>query len=215
MDKTEYETINKLVDEGKLKELKEYLDERMDANYIKAARQAIMSLINSDCIKEHPSYYERVELHQGIIKTYLGLFEKTENGIVICHKDSNIFELYNEKILNSSLKDILKRTADFGDINEKKYKLESIKRALTSLDKKCQREIVYTSEEANNIEAWTSTVQTGSSYKDLSVIVPSNYYKIAHKLLGEKTEEYMYSKGDGLYLKSPKGKALIMRKNTK
>ena len=202
MDKKEYTKIMKLLDEGKIDELKQYLDKRMHAKYLENARKAIMSLINGDCFKECPSYYQRVDLHQGILKIYCGIFDKTESGIVLAHKNSNLFELYDEELLNANLEEILKRSNSF-DWENKKQKLEIIKTILANLDAQYQREVQSTSKKDKCIEAQ-------SSNENVSVIVPSNYYTIAHQLLGEQVKEYMNDEGKGIYLKSPNGKALIM-----
>lgn len=202
MNKTEYNTITKLLDEGKIDELKQYLDKQMDTIYLKSARKVLMNLINSDCETEYPSHYQRVELHQGIRKTYRGIFTRNENGLILLYRDSNLFELYNEEILTPSMKDILERTCSF-EQETKKQKLEGIKRVIADLDKTVQREVAYISHDEKCIEAW-------SSNEKVSVIVPSEYYTIAHQLLGEKVEEYMDNEGTGICLKSSNGRALIM-----
>lgn len=203
MDKTEYKTIMSLLNEGKIDELKQYLDKRMNSKNLNNVRKTIMSLINDDCMKDYPSHYQRTYLHQGVLKTYCGIFTKTEDGIIIIHKDSNLFQLYDESILNPTLEEIMERTCSLG-VERKKERLEAAKRLLSNTNNRFQKEIWYTSEDDEYIEAWPSN-------EAISTYVPKKYYDIAHSLLGEQVKEYMDNNGNGIYLKSPNGKALIMR----
>lgn len=203
MDKTEYKTIMSLLSEDKIDKLKQYLEKRMNSRYSNNARKAIMSLINEDCIKDYPSYYQRTKLHQSVLKTYCGIFTKTDDGIILLHKGSNLFQLYDENVLDSTLEEIMERSWSYG-VETKNKKLEFAKRLLSILDNRYQKDIYCTREDDKHIEVWPSDEAT-------SVYVPKNYYDTAHILLGEPVEEYMDNKGNGIYLKSPNGKALIMK----
>lgn len=205
MNRKEYNTIMKLLNSGQIDELREFLDKNVDSKYLVSARKALMDLINSDCIKEYPSYYNRVNNHVGVLKTYKGIFFKTDNGLIITAGDSNLFELCNKNIINEDIDEIIERTCAQYNNNTKiiKERLEILKEIVAVLDEKYTKEVFCSGEEGTLIQAWTDD-------KKSSVVVPTKYYRLANKLLGKDTLKYTDDKGMGMYLKSDNGKALIM-----
>ena len=202
MNKNEYEKINKLLDEGKIDELRDYLDERIGIRKYSASIKAIMELIETDCYRKYPSYYERTQLHKGSFKVYRGFYSKLENGFVICHKDSNIFRLYDDKILTPEMKKILETSIEDKnslDIQKKEGVILDVlsNASLTS------KLVLSTSKEGNVTTSYTLN-------KEIALPVPTGYYNAAHKILGKDTKEYIDG-NKGLYLSSPIGQAYLMR----
>lgn len=209
MNRKEYDVIMRLLNENKIDELKEYLSERMYSNATGSAKNALMSLINDNCDKEYPSYHMRVDLKQGkVIKTYKGDYEKTDDGFIINHDGSNCFELYDESLLVPDILDPLERSIDYGNQEDRRKRLNALKIYLSRLDETCKDKIYWTTWEDENIIAWSK------DEKD-EVIVPGNMYLVAETLLGKHVEEYLFNDRNGIFLRSPKGRALIMRKRTK
>ena len=209
MNRKEYDVIMKLLNEGKVDELKNYLSEQMYSNATRSAKNALMSLINENCSKEYPSYHMRVDLKQGkVIKTYKGDYERTDDGFIINHKNCNCFELYDESLLVPDILEPLERSTEYGNIESKRERLNNIKLLLSKLDEMCKQKICWTTFDDDNIIAWT---------KDESepIIVPGKMYMIAETLLGKHIEEYSYNNKNGIYLKSSKGRVLIMRNKRK
>ena len=202
MEKEEYNKIIELLDNKKYDEIRDYVEKRKDIKYIKGARKAIMSLIDSSCLKDYPSYYQRTH-HQGIVKTYLGFYEKTEKGFILVHDNSNIFEIYNDEILTPDIEGMLRRSLTLGDSEDRLKQLKIIKNIISSLENEGNMIIDRTEEGYKEVKAY-------ADYCCSSVVIPSDYYNITHKLLGEDTEEYIYDCEMGLYFKSSKGKALIL-----
>jgi len=203
MTKEEYEKIKLLLDQGKIDELNKYLDDRMDSKYINKARKAVMQIIDDDCETEYPSYYERVNLHLGIKKYYKGVITSTESGLIIFHKNSNLFKLYNGKILNETIEQIIERNAKYSHKKERNKIIESAQRSDDNLDKNFTEEVIC----SDNVN---DDIVLLSEDENVSARVPGYYYSIAHKLLGDEVEEHIHKSGSGLYLKSPYGKAVIM-----
>ena len=200
MNKEEYKTIMKLLEEEKIDELKMYLDERINSKYIDGARKALLELIDNDSEKKYPSYYARKNLHHGVMKLYRGLYTATENGFVICHKMSNLFELYDKSILTPNIKEMLEATSMYNDLG----KIESLPGLVSkTIKKENLRPVFCTQIDKEN-------VRTSTGDYDESLYVPTKYYKIAHKLLGKETKEWMFE--IGLYFESPKGKALVLKR---
>ena len=200
MKKHEYEKINKLLDEGNIDELRDYLDECIGVRKYSATIKAIMELIETDCIRKYPSYYERTQLHKGSFKVYRGFYSKLENGFVICHKGSNIFRLYDDKILTPGMKKILETSIDGNSLSETQEKKILDILSNPSLNSK---PVLSTSEDGNVTTSYTLD-------KEISLSVPTKCYLSAHKILGEDTNEYI-DEDKALYLTSPIGQAYLMR----
>lgn len=207
MDKTEYKRIINYLDEGKIDELREYLDNRMDYLELKNTRKVIMDLINDDCIREY-SKYRQSSGRRKMEKTYIGILEETDNGIVMLHKGGNLFNLYNNELIDDNIEEIMERSNKLRSDSLREDQLASLQRILSTVDDKYQRGIAYTSECDQLLEAYTQN-------EDISVLVPIKYYTFAHQLLGEETKEYTNNNGTGIYLKSTKGKALILKMEEK
>ena len=199
ISKKEYDTILKLLEEGKIQEIKEYLTEQLNIEYINSARKTIMELINSDCDKKYPSYYERTKLHKGVLKLYRGIYTEVGNGFVICHKDSNLFQLYDRSILTPEINNIL--SANVFQYDEKKT--QKIIDSLSKFDKDNLKLISLKKKEKEDL-----VIYSKEGYK---LIIPNEYYVIAHKLLGDDVNEYIFD--GGIYIDSSKGKAIVMRRN--
>ena len=202
MKKNEYEKINKLLDEGNIDELRDYLDECIGVRKYSATIKAIMELIETDCIRKYPSYYERTQLHKGSFKVYRGFYSKLENGFVICHKGSNIFRLYDDKILTPEMKKILETSIEGNSLSDTQEKEKKILDVLSNVSLN-SKPVLSTSEDGNATTSYTLD-------KEISLQVPTKYYKAAHKILGEDTKEYI-NEDKALYLTSPIGQAYLMR----
>ena len=205
MNKEEYNTILKLLDDGNKEELKKYLDKRINIKYINSVQKAITNLINSDCSKEYPSYYQRVNLHSGVIKLYKGFYNEIDNGFVICHKRANAFQLYDRSILTPKIINMLEGSYYFNKEEDRISKSQKLINILSSFNESKLKPIFSKCIDEKNIIVWSS-----DGYE---LVVPNDYYVIAHKLLGEDTLEYITS--TGIYFNSHKGKALVTRKITK
>lgn len=199
ISKKEYDTILKLLEEGKSSEIKEYLTEQLNIEYINSARKTIMELINSDCDKKYPSYYERTKLHKGVLKLYRGIYTEIGNGFVICHKDSNLFQLYDRSILTPEINNML--SANVFQDNEQKT--QRIIECFSKLDKDNLKLISLKKKEKENL-----IILTKDGYK---ITIPNEYYVVAHRLLGDDVNEYIFD--GGIYIDSSKGKAIVMRRN--
>lgn len=203
MNKKEYENIMQLLEKNKIEELKKYLDERMNSKYINGVRKAINDLIDNDCDKEYPSYYARTVLHYGVIKIYKGIYGETDKGFIILHKRSNAFELYDKSVLTDNIAQALERSCVYSD--ERKRKGEELSNLLSNLANKDLTPIYSFNQDKNNTKVW-------SADGEASMVVPTMYYKIAHKLLGEQAKEYMIQEANGVYFDSPNGRALVLKK---
>lgn len=203
MNKKERETILKLLDENNLDEIRKYIEDTADSKYISSARKTIKDIINGNCVQEHPSYYSRVYLNKGIDKSYKGIFLENQNGFIICDGPGYAFELYNKHILTPEMKLVLERSDFIGNIDEKAKNKEMLLKIFSSIDRGTSP-IFCTMEEGKTVTAWLANRLS-------SISVPCNCYKEAHKLLGDSVEEFVIESGNGLYLKSTNGKALIMR----
>ena len=209
MTKEEYAKIKELLDQGKTEEIYKYLEERINAKYINKARTAIMKIIDDDCEIEYPSYHQRVNLHMGVRRYYKGIITKTENGLIIFHKNSNIFNLYNNCILNQTLLDIISRNEKYSDEQERNRKISLIESQNRHLDTNYPMLVNFTHTEKSNTELWPYD-------ESVSALVPTYYYDIAHQLLGEDTKEFINKTGSGVCLRSEYGSAVIMsRRRTK
>ena len=205
MRKEEYEKICGFIEKEDLAGLKKYVDTVMDNNNLLPARRAVMELVNQDSEKEYPSYYQRVELHQGIRKYYNGVIAKIEDGLLIFHMNSNIFYLNNEKIIDKELNDIITRNIKYSNKENRDNTIASTKKYLTKVDSNYITPVVTISDNTNGI----TDVEVWPEDKSFSALVPGNLYRIAHELLGKQVEQYVKEPGDALYLKSPLGKAVI------
>ena len=78
MNKEEYKTIINLLNENKIDELRKYLDNRMNSKYTSQVQKTILKLINSDCDRQYPSYYQRTQLHEVVKKYYRGFYTRKE-----------------------------------------------------------------------------------------------------------------------------------------
>lgn len=203
MNKKEYEEITKFLDDGQIEELRKYLDERMNSKYINGVRKAINDLIDNDCDKKYPSYYARTRLHYGVIKIYKGIYSETDKGFIILHKRSNAFELYDKSILTDNIAQALERSCVYSD--ERKRKGEELSNLLSKLVSKDLTPIFAVDQDSNYTK-----VSSGDG--QVSMVVPTMYYKIAHKLLGEQAKEYMIQEANGVYFDSPNGRALVLKK---
>lgn len=205
MTKEEYKKIIELLDENRIEELKKYLDERMNSKYINGVRKAINDLIDNDCDKDYPSYYARTVLHYGVTKIYKGIYGETDKGFIILHKRSNAFELYDKSVLTDNIAQALESSCVYSD--ERKRKGEELSNLLSNLANKDLTPIYSFNQDKNNTEVWSAD---GAA----SMVVPTMYYKIAHKLLGEQAKEYMIQEANGVYFDSPNGRALVLKKKT-
>ena len=214
MDKTEYKRIINYLDEGKIDELRRYLNDRMNLKELKNVEKVLMNLLESDCYRMYPSFYERLNGLGKMKKVYNGIIEKTENGIIVFHESSNLFELYKEEISNTNLENMIEYNRNFYDDNDghrekREDMLYKIQDKLDGLDKKYHKKVIYTSTDDHRY------VRLLDRYEKIDVFVPNRYYTIAHQLIGDNTEEYLDSKGTGVYMKSTHGRALIMRMEEK
>ncbi len=201
MNKNEYETIIKLLDEEKINELRKYLDERINIKDVNKVRKAIMSLINNHCEIDYPSYQARVERHEGPKKYYRGIYSEVDNGLVMLHRQSNAFQLYDRSILTPNIIKILEGTQFY---NNKKTILSMSKSIIDFFGKLSTDELIPIQNAEGKEKVTTLLTET-----DIEFSVPSQYYEIAHQMLGEDIEEYAFEKG--LFVDSPKGRALIMK----
>jgi len=203
MNKKEYEEITKFLDDGQIEELRKYLDERMNSKYINGVRKALNDLINNDCNKDYPSYYAKTTFHAGVLKIYRGFYGETDKGFIILHKRSNAFELYDKSVLTDNIAQALERSCVYSD--ERKRKGEELSNLLSNLANKDLTPIYSFNQDENNTKVW-------SADGEASMVVPTMYYKIAHKLLGEQAKEYMIQEANGVYFDSPNGRALVLKK---
>ena len=215
MDKTEYKKIINYLDEGKIDELRKYLDDRMDLKELKNVKKVLMNLLESDYYRRYPSYTQRLNGEGKMKKVYNGIFEKTENGIIVFHENSNLFELYNTEILNTSLENMMEYNRDYYNENvahkvKRGEMLDRIQEGLDGLDDRYYKEVSYL-----QITDDRRYVRLFNKDEKLDVLVPNRYYTIAHQLIGDSTDEYLDSKGTGVYMISAHGRALIMRMNVK
>ena len=215
MDKTEYKKIINYLDEGKIDELRKYLDDRMDLKELKNVKKVLMNLLESDYYRRYPTYTQRLNGEGKMKKVYNGIFEKTENGIIVFHENSNLFELYNTEILNTSLENMMEYNRDYYNENvahkvKRGDMLDRIQEGLDGLDDRYYKEVAYL-----QITDDRRYVRLFNKDEKLDVLVPNRYYTIAHQLIGDNTDEYLDSKGTGVYMKSAHGRALIMRMEVK
>ena len=208
MTKEEYKRIIELLDEGKTEELRIYLNQRMDSRYINMVLNTIKQLIDSDCETEFPSYYQRTELHQGVQKLYKGFYSELDSGFVMCHKKSNIFELYDRSILTPKIIQSLEGSYYFDTDEKRESNVQKIKTIFSGCSKNEAKAIFSTNKEDKDIIANT---MDGNE-----LIIPSEYYTVAHNLLGEDTLEYAYKDSLGIYFSSPRGRAIVaIKKRTR
>ena len=206
MNKEEYKTIINLLNENKIDELRKYLDNRMNSKYVSQVQKTLLKLINSDCDRQYPSYYQRTQLHEGVKKYYRGFYTKVDNGFIICHGNGTAFQLYDRSILSSEIIDILERSYYYYfDEEERKKHSQRLINIFSDLNEKNVKKISSINENKTNVIASTSDEQ--------KIIISTEYYKIAHKLLGEDVLEYI--SGNAMYFNSPNGKALVCRMNNK
>ena len=215
MDKTEYKKIINYLDEGKIDELRKYLDDRMNLKELKNVKKVLMNLLESDYYRRYPSYTQRLNGEGKMKKVYNGIFEKTENGIIVFHENSNLFELYNTEILNTSLENMMEYNRDYYNENvahkvKRGDMLDRIQEGLDGLDDRYYKEVAYL-----QITDDRRYVRLFNKDEKLDVLVPNRYYTIAHQLIGDNTDEYLDSNGTGVYMKSAHGRALIMRMDVK
>ena len=203
MTKEEYTKIKELLDQGKTKEIYEYLEERINAKYINKARNAIMKIIDDDCEIEYPSYHQRVNLHMGVRRYYKGIITTTDSGLIIIHRNSNIFNINTTAIINDTVEGIITRNEKYSDDAERSKKISQVESQSMHLDTNFPMLVNCTHTEKGNTELWPYD-------ESVSAIVPTFYYDIAHELLGEDTKEYISESGSGLCLKSKYGSAVIM-----
>lgn len=209
MTKEEYEKIKLLLDQGKTKEIYKYLEERINAKYINKARTAIMKIIDDDCEIEYPSYHQRVNLHMGVRRYYNGIITTTESGLIIFHRNSNVFNLNTIGIVNKNIEDVICRNKKYSDDTERNRKISLIESQNKHLDTNYPMLVNFTHTEKGNTELWPYD-------ESVSALVPTYYYDIAHELLGEDTKEFISKTGSGVCLRSEYGSAVIMsRRRTK
>lgn len=209
MTKEEYAKIKELLDQGKTEEIYKYLEERINAKYINKARTAIMKIIDDDCEIEYPSYHQRVNLHMGVRRYYKGIITTTESGLIIFHKNSNVFNLNTTGIVNKTIEDIICRNEKYSDDTERNRKISLIESQNRHLDTNYPMLVNFTHIEKGNTELWPYD-------ESVSALVPTYYYDIAHQLLGEDTKEFINKTGSGVCLRSEYGSAVIMsRRRTK
>ena len=197
MNKEEYNIIMDYLNEGKIEDLKKYM---MENKYINSLQKTLTELINSNCEKKYPSYYQRVNLKKGIVKLYRGLYAEMDNGFIICHDESNIFQLYDKSILTPKMIDMLEGSYHFWNGEKRKEYIQIINEIFSDLNKDKLKQIFSTKEENNKITAY--------SKNGYEIMIPKKYYNFAHNILGDDTSEYI--SGNGVYFDSPKGKALVM-----
>ena len=173
---------------------KPYVYEVKDVNKT-IIRKTIMELINSDCDRKYPTYCQRIN-HCGVKKTYRGFYTKLDSGFIICHKNSNLFKLYDDTILTPNIEEILDRSKPDSKFEDQMIGLFNTK------NDGYKEPVIFANLDDKFITAWTPK-QT--------IVVPSKYYIIAHKLLGNQTEKYIDEKANGIFFESPKGKALVMK----
>lgn len=199
MNKAEYNKIMMYLEQNKIDELKKYLDERMNSRYYNNIRRAIMDLISSDCTIDNPSYYQRTELHQGPIKVYNGLFTKTDNSFILCHKLSNAFLLHDFSILTPDIEKSFGRPYS----KDEESNVKKLQKIFSSIDKRFKLPVYSTNVEEKFLRAW-------SLDGDEDAIVPNEYCVMATRLLGDNASMFTDKNGSGVFFESPTGKALIL-----
>ena len=213
MDKTEYKKIINFLDKGQIDELRKYLDDRMDLKELKKVKKVLMDLINSDYYNEYPSYYQRKNHDEKVKKVYNGIFEKTESGIIVLHQNSNLFQIYNKEVLNPNLEQLLEYNREYYNQHhdiKRETMLDKIQTGLADLDKRYKKKAYFF-----DLTDDDRYVEVSDRYEKASALIPNRYYKMAHQLIGDETDEYLDSKGSGVYIKSNYGRALIMRMDVK
>ena len=158
-------------------------------------RKSIMELINSHCSIKYPTYCQRIH-HVGIKKTYRGFYTKLDSGFIICHRNSNLFKLYDDSILTPKIEEILEKSKPNSELENKMIGI------FDYTDSSTMNPVIFACREEDIITAWTPKG---------SVSVPNKYYEKAHELLGPQTEKYVDEDSKGIYFESPRGKALVMR----
>ena len=205
MKREEYLKICELIEKGDLVELQNYVDDTMNNNKLRPQRTAIMKMIKQDSEVEYPSYYQRVNKHQGPKIYYNGVIAKTENGILIFHRNSNIFLINNEKIVDSKLSGIIARNIKYSNTEDRNEVITRLNNFLPKTDEIFTHQVFClpdASEDSADIELFS---EDNSS----SIIVPRYFYRLAGDMLVNPTEQYISDKADALYIKSKQGKALI------
>ena len=205
MKNEEYKNISKFIENGDLIGLKNYVDGIMNNKNLIPARKALMKLINQDCEVEYPSYNQRVNLHEGVKKYYKGIITKTENGILVFHVNSNAFYLYNEKVLDKTLSDIIVRNDKYSDDEARDNKIVKLNGLFSQFDNMFSNQVLAYPDIAND----SVDVELFTVDKSGSVVVPGYLYRITQELLGKEIEQYTNDGFTGLYVKSPLGKATI------
>lgn len=197
MKKEEYNIIMSYLNDGKIEELKKYL---IDCNY-SSEQETLLKLINSDCDKIYPSYYQRVELKKGVMKVYNGFYTEMGNGFVILHRDSNIFQIYDRNILTPKMVEMLEGSLKYSQEGQRQKYTQIVYDAFSELNKDKLKPVYSKNEDGKCIVVKTKDGQ--------ELTFPAEYCIIAHKLLGEDTSEYIIK--DGMYFDSPKGRAIVLR----
>ena len=201
MKKEEYLKICELIEKGDLTELQNYVDDTMNNVKLRPQRDAIMKIIKQDSEVEYPSYNLRVNKHQGPKIYYKGVIAKTENGILILHRNSNIFLINDEKVLDS----IIARNIKYSNTEDRNKVITRLNNFLPKTDEIFTHQVFY----LPDMQDESADVELFSKDNSSSIIVPEYFYRLACDMLVNQTEKFISDKADALYIKSNQGKALI------
>ena len=197
MKQEEYKIIMEYLNEGKIDDLKKYL---IDCNY-SSEQETLLKLINSDCIKKFPSYFQHTKQKKGTLKMYRGFYTEMEKGFVIIHRDSNLFQIYDKSILTPKMIEMLEGSYKYKDEGQRQKYTQIVRDVFSELNNKEKLKSIYSTNEDGKYYVVES--EDGQE-----LTFPTEYCNIAHKLLGEDTSEYIVK--NGMYFDSPKGRAIIL-----
>ena len=210
ISKIEYETMMRLIYNNEIDELKDYLNSRVNGKHINSIEKAILSLIKDDCIKKYPSYAKRMSGNSSVlIKQYNGYCIESDKGCIICHKNSNIIELYDRRFISQDTIDLLTKNT-LNNYPLEKYislimKFNEVFNLYSNVDE--MTPVSYTTKENKYINIYDNN----KNY----ITMPELYYDVFEELLGFPEAGYITSDKKALYMKSEKGRALILRNRRK
>ena len=167
-------------------------------------------LIKDDCIKKYPSYAKRMSGNSSVlIKQYNGYCIESDKGCIICHKNSNIIELYDRRFISQDTIDLLTKNT-LNNYPLEKYislimKFNEVFNLYSNVDE--MNPVSYTTKENKYINIYDNN----KNY----ITMPELYYDVFEELLGFPEAGYITSDKKALYMKSEKGRALILRNRRK